>query len=441
MKLLSFTLVKVVLLMAINAESFELGKLRFPVERKVLSNGLTILVHEDHTVPTVSFHIWYRVGSRDEDRKYTGIAHLFEHMMFKKAKRYPGNAEKILQANGITNNAFTNYDYTGYFEDLPPQKLELVMDFESDRLENLVIDEETFKSEREVVKEERRFRVDNSVQGVLWENLWSTAFTKHPYSWPVIGWMEDLNRIDVERCRKFFKEHYTATNAVMVVVGDVKASKVFTLADKYFGSLPKVDHKRDEFKPEPPQQSEKIKTVKLESKADQVVVAYRIGKQGEPSSFNLDVLSNILSEGDSSRLFKRLVYHDQSAVRVSGGSITPMDPGLFAVFVELKPGVKAESVLPVITSEIEKAALEEVKKEEVEKARNQLVKSWVSSIKTAHGKARGLALNEVVTGSYETLFDDLKKYQEVNPKSILKSAQQFLKKDNRTVIIVKPKKG
>jgi zinc protease len=155
----------------------------------------------------------------------------------------------------------------------------------------------------------------------------------------------------------------------------------------------------------------------------------------------MDILSNILTEGDSSRLYKRLVYQDQLAVRVSGASMTPMEPGMFAVFVELKPGVKSETVLRVLTDEIERLASQPVNNSELQKARNQIVKGWVSGIKTTSGKARSLALNEVVTGSYENLFDDLKKYDNVSAQSILKSAKQFLTKENRTIVVVKPKKG
>jgi zinc protease len=429
--------------LASNASAkIDVSKLRFPVTKKVLPNGLTVLLYEDHSVPTVTYLTWFRVGSKDEEPGYTGIAHLFEHMMFKGGKRFPGTEfEKMLQGNGISNNAFTNYDYTGYYEDLPSSKLKLVIDFESDRLENLQITEENLKSEREVVKEERRWRVDNSINGILNEVLWSNAYKVHPYKWPVIGWMKDIDAIDLARCKKFFSTYYSAPNAVIVVSGDINQKQTLEWINNYYGHLPKVNIPRPPLAQEPPQTEERKVIVSRPAQAEHVVIGHHVTRQGEPDSFALDLLSNILTEGDSSRLYRRLVYHDQVAVGVSGGSLTPYDPGLFEIFVELKPGVSHEKVLPAIYDELKKIAAQKVKFQEIEKVRNQTMNHWVESMKTIHGKGQSLALNEVLTGSYANAFDDLAQYEKVTINDIQRVAQKYLTAQNRTVVVLVPEKG
>ena len=242
MKHLSFWLVLIALTFTVKTQVWaeDLAELiKFPVEKYQLNNGLTVLLHEDHSVPTISYHTWFRVGSKNEEPGYTGIAHLFEHLMFKGAKRYTGKEfDRILQANGAVNNAFTSYDYTGYYENLPSDKLELAVDLESDRLVNLQVNAENLVSEREVVKEERRVRVDNSVGGFLSEMLYATVFKVHPYRWPVIGWMQDLDQIDLKKCREFYGSYYAPNNAVVIVAGDFDTKSAKALIDKYYSHLP-----------------------------------------------------------------------------------------------------------------------------------------------------------------------------------------------------------
>lgn len=441
MKTLSVIFFCLVLSQWSHASGIDVAKLRFPVTKKVLPNGLTILFHEDHSAPTVSYQTWFRVGSRDEALGYSGIAHLFEHMMFKGAKRYSGkDFDRILKTNGVSNNAFTSHDYTGYFEELPSSKLKLIIDIESDRLENLQLTPENLKSERDVVKEERRFRVDNSIHGSMAEALFSTAYEVHPYRWPVVGWMNDLNNIDLQRCKDFFKMFYSASNAVIGVVGDFNSEEAFKLIEKYYGHLPKVEVLRNKIDSEPVQNKEKKVSIEKVTPAERVLIGYHIGKQGEQSSYVMDLISNILAEGDSSRLFKKLVYSSQMASQVEGGSYTPKDPGIFQIFIEVKPGVSNDKVTALALQEVERMGRERVSPRELEKAKNQIMKQWVDSVKTIHGKARMLMLNEIVTGSFESLFDDLEKYNKVTIDDIQKVASQFLKKTNRTIVNLTPKK-
>jgi zinc protease len=226
--------------------------IRFPVEKFKLANGLTVLLNEDHSAPIISYHTWFRVGSKNEEVGYTGIAHLFEHMMFKGAKRYTGEQfDRVLQANGGVNNAFTTHDYTGYYETLPGSKLELVADIEADRMENLQITPENLTSERDVVKEERRFRVDNNPGGVLREALYGTAFKVHPYRWPVIGYMEDISRIDVAKANEFYRTYYAPNNAVLVISGDFDKAEAKRIVEKYYGAIKSQEIPQRPRPPEP----------------------------------------------------------------------------------------------------------------------------------------------------------------------------------------------
>ena len=188
---------------------FASQNLELKVEKYKLKNGLTVLLHQDKSTPVVSFHQWYRVGSRNESIGRTGLAHFFEHLMFKGTKKYSGKEfEKLIKLNGGSNNAFTSFDYTGYYVNLPAGKIDKILDIESDRMQNLLFDPKTIQSEREVVKEERRYRVENRVQGYLREALFSTVFKVHPYNWPVIGSMKDLNAASIDDLKKFYKVHY-----------------------------------------------------------------------------------------------------------------------------------------------------------------------------------------------------------------------------------------
>ena len=423
-----------------SATQLDFSKLKLPVQKTVLPNGLTILLNADHSVPTVSYQMWFRVGSKYEDPGFTGIAHLFEHMMFKGGKRYSGDQFKsLLQANGVTYNAFTTYDYTGYYEDLPPDKLKLILDIESDRVENLSLNAENLKSEREVVKEERRMRVDNSIGGNLNEVLWSHAYHVHPYKWPVIGWMSDIDAITLERCKSFFHTYYSVSNAVLSISGDIDPERTLGWVKDYFGRLPKVIIPPTAFENEPPQTSEVKLTVKKPVQAETVAVAYHITEAGSPDSYVLDLIANMLTEGESSRLFRKLVYSDQTALGVESFSTTPKDPGLFEIEMQLKPKINFEKVLPALYEEI--ARLDDVSEKELDKAKNQIMKHWVDSMKTIHKKAYNLVLNEIVTGSYENLFNDLAKYQSVSSQDIRRVAKKYFQSSNRTVVAIVPEKG
>ncbi len=418
------------------------SQIRFPVEKYTLPNGLTVLLTEDHSVPLVSYHTWFRIGSKDEEPGYTGLAHLFEHMMFKGAKRYTGEQfDRILQANGASNNAFTTYDFTGYYEDLPSSKLELVIDIEADRMQNLQVTEENLKSEREVVKEERRFRVDNNPSGILRETLYGVAYRVHPYRWPVIGYMADLNNINLAKSIEFYRQNYAPNNAVIVVSGDFNSADAKKLIEKYYGAIPRQEIKRRERPPEPAVGSSRAQTVYRDVQNAMFAFAYHGPKAGEEEGYALDLLANILARGTSSRLYKRLVYKDQLATSVSAFNYSKMDSGLFEVHVSMKPKQDWGRAQRAIYGEIFRTRNVLVTPSELEMAKNQTMKDYVDGLKTAHGRAEQLMTNEILFGDYTRLFSDIDRYNRVTAEQIRAAAKKYLAPDRSIVAMLRPSKG
>lgn len=415
-------------------------KISLPVTKFTLPNGLTVLLLEDHAVPMVSYHTWYRVGSRDEYPGVTGAAHMLEHMMFKGAKKYDGKSfDRIFHENGITNNAFTTNDYTGFYENLPSSKLELVMDMEVDRMSSLLINPEDLKSEREVVKEERRWRVDNNPMGLLRELMMGTIFKVHPYKWPVIGYMKDIETYDSEKLRFFYNTFYVPNNAVLVLVGDFKTSKVRSLIEDYYGKLPARPLPERSFAQEPVQKVQRNATLQKDVQNSSLVVAFQGPRQGEPDMYALDLAANILGYGTSSRLHKRLVYQKELATSAYAYNYSMKDGGVFAVGVNLKPGVGSQEALDVAYNEIWRMRNLPVEAKELEKAKTQVMKDIVDSLKTMDGKARALAVNEIVNGTYETLFTDLEKYQAITIEDVKKASEKYTQQTQRSIIILEPK--
>ncbi|MBX2993968.1 MAG: insulinase family protein [Bdellovibrionaceae bacterium] len=415
-------------------------KIRFPVEKYQLPNGLTVLLHEDHTVPMVSYHTWYRVGSRDEQPGVTGAAHMLEHMMFKGAKKYSGKEfDHILHANGITNNAFTSWDYTGFYENLPSSKLELIMDMEVDRMRFLALSPDDLKSELQVVGEERRWRVDNNPMGLLRESLFDVAFPKSPYQWPVIGYMVDIQAYTTEKLKYFYDKFYVPNNAVLVVAGDFETAKVKKMIEKYYGVLqPSPLAERTYAKSEVPKKPV-FKTVESEVQTSTLMLGYPGVTAGSADSYALDMLANMLGAGSSSRLYKKMVYRDQIATSAVSYNMTNAASGLFTVSVALKPGQNEKAAEASMKAEVRRLATSPVTQKELDKAKAQLMKDFVDGLQTIDGKAQQLALNEILFGSYDKLFTDLEKYQAVTLADVQRVVKEYLKPEREIVVLLKPK--
>lgn len=426
---------------AVTNANKDLVKINLPVHKYTLKNGLTVLLYQDNAIPMISYHTWYKVGSRDEYNGVTGAAHMLEHMMFKGSKKYSGHDfERILHENGIVNNAFTNYDYTGFYETLPSAKLELMMQIEIDRMSSLLLKEEDLLSEREVVKEERRWRIDNNPMMALFEYTMGTVFKVHNYKNPVIGTMKDISNYNVEVLRKFYETYYVPNNAVLVLAGDIKINEAKRLIEKYYGPLEAKPLPERNYTKEPQQKIQYNAKLKKDIQGISFNLAFQSVPQNHKDMYALDLICQILGSGSSSRLYKRLVNGKEIATGVSCSHFNMQDHGLFNVHVSMKPGLPMEEALNTVYNEIYMLRNNPVKDSEIEKAKILSIKSIVDSLKTIDGKARALATSEITTGSHESILNDIQKYQLVTVKDLKEIAAQYLNQNQRSIVIMEPKK-
>mgnify|MGYP001986101795 CR=1 FL=1 len=289
------------------------------VNRFELHNGLKLIVWEDHRAPVFSFQTWFGVGSRHEEPGRTGIAHLFEHLMFKATKNMKeGEFDRIMEAAGAQTNAATWVDWTYYREKLPAGSLDLVCKLEADRMENMILNKDQLESEREVVVNERLLRVDNDPDGTLYEQLYKLAYGDHPYGWPTIGWRDDIRAISLEDCLAFYKRYYAPNNATIVVVGDVDTDELLTLSERYYGHL----EAQDVVKESPPTELDfagpKRAEFELELSAERGIYAWHAVEGTHDNHAALQILDEVLTGGESSRLYKRLVIDEELATSCGG---------------------------------------------------------------------------------------------------------------------------
>lgn len=424
----------------IHAQNLNLN-IDLPVEKYVLKNGLTVLLHRDDTTPLVSYHTWYRVGSRNEKIGITGSAHMLEHMMFKGAKKYSNkDFDKTLHANGITNNAFTTYDITGFYESLPKDKLELIMDMEKDRLSSLLLKPEDLLSEKAVVAEERRWRVDNNPQSLLREQTMEIMFAEHPYRWPVIGYMKDIDAYTVKPLREFYEKYYGPNNAVLVIAGDINIEDTKKLVEKYYGDLPmRALPAEPVFKVKPLKEKKTIKLFK-DVQVPSLMISYQSVRDQHPDSYALEVVSQILANGASSRLYKELVYNKQWATSTGAYQWSLKEAGIWGLFVSLKPEAKEAQVLSTLDREIFRLRHQLISQRELKRAQNQFMTDFVEGLSTIDLKARALASAEIISGDYKTLFADLEKYQKVTIEDVRRVAEKYLNPQARVIAWLKPQK-
>ena len=409
------------------------------LEKRTLPNGLTVLMVEDHTVPVISFQSWFKVGSIDEKIGYTGMAHLFEHLMFKGTDKYgPKEFFQQLEAKGASVNAYTTRDYTVFHETFTPNLLDKVIDMESDRLAHLKLDEEVLQTERQVVFEERSLRTDNSPSGKLQESLWSMAYQVHPYRFPVVGFGDDLLRIKVENLKEFFKTFYQPGNLAIVIVGDFKTDPTFEAIKKAYGGIaghPRVPRNL----PEEPEQNEERRLVLRDQVAtERVSIAYHVSAADNDDSYALDVLSNILFSGTNSRAYQSLVENKQMAVGVSGVAFTPTYPGLFMISAVMKgstPGAVAETELDRLIKEVQ---MDGVTDDEIRFAVRQLTVQMVDGVLTSHGLGTLIGTVMTIFGDPKRYATDLSKYLAVTSDDVKRVANKYLFPNNRTVVTLKP---
>ena len=416
--------------------------IQFKVEKYQLKNGLTVLLHQDPSIPAVSVQTWFRVGSKDELPGRTGLAHFFEHMMFKGTKKFGVDTwGKFLNSRGAEMNAFTSNDYTGYYVNIPNENMELVLQIESDRMRNLTLDPGDVNKEREVVKEERRMRYDDSIEGGMREKMVELMFTELPYKWLPIGSMVDLNAASMDDMTKFYKTYYSPGNAVLVLAGSFDPEAAKKLIERYYAKLPKEEISRPTVKVEPPQTKERRTTIEREAQSGSVAVGYRLPDLKNKDHYALDLLSIILGQGQSSRLYKQMVYKSELALRAASYSWGQTLAGQFMVDATLKPTVSPDRALSLMEAEIRNLREKTVTQKELGKARNLFMKDYVDGLKRVAGRARMLASYEILFGDYSRIFSDLKEYQSVTPADLKRVASLYLKPNQRNIVIVKPRKA
>jgi zinc protease len=365
-----------------------------------LDNGLRVLLLEDHRSPIVSFQMWYRVGSRNETRGHTGIAHFLEHMMFKGTPTHPrGQFARLVEQNGGQDNAFTSQDVTSYYVDIAADKMDLVVELEADRMTHLLLDAREIDSERQVVIEERRTRTEDDPNGYLAEEVEALAFRAHPYGQPVIGWMEDLTRITPEEIRAFYKTYYAPNNALVVAVGDFKAPALLEKIRERFGGIPRGVAPPAVTAVEPVQNGERRVVVQKQAQLPIVYLAYPVPNQTSADAPALEMLSTILASGRASRLYRSLVYDRQLALDAGGDySWFSIDPNLFWFWATAMPGQTPETLEKELTAEMARLEREPVSDLELQRARNQIESAFVFQDDSVHRRASLLARFELLGG-------------------------------------------
>ncbi|MCI0484150.1 MAG: insulinase family protein [candidate division NC10 bacterium] len=407
-----------------------------------LANGLRVLLVEEHKAPVVTFHVWYRVGSRNEQPGRTGLAHLTEHMMFKGTLMVGGDEfNLIIMRNGGQDNAFTTQDYTGYYMTFPADRIHIPLELEPDRMVDLLLDPEEVTRERSVVMEERRLGTEDDPTGSLWEQLKAAAFDAHPYGNPVVGWMGDIRQLSPEDIHAFYKAYYIPNNAVLLVVGDFDRTELLPKIQEAFGSIPRGPEPPIVRSIEPPQRSEKrIILKRTDAEVPSVTAVYHVPNLTDPDNYALNVLKVILSGGKSARLYRHLVYEKQLALDAGAHYFQlTADPELFYLSASVLPGKTIEELEQALYAEIEQVQTELVSERELQKAKNQLEAEFLFGQESVMSLAWGLGSYEMVAG-WRHWKAFLPGIRAVTPEDIQRVARRYFVSENRTVGILLPHK-
>jgi len=405
-----------------------------------LANGLSVVLEEDHSTPIVHLQLWYHVGSKNERPGRTGFAHLFEHLMFKGSKNVdPEEHTSVIASVGGESNAYTEEDATVFWETVPAPYLPLVLWLEADRMATLRIDKETFVNEREVVKEERRMRVDNQPYGRLNEILFDQAFTTHPYKHPIVGSMTDLEAASVDDVRDFYQTYYVPENATLVLVGDFDTAQAKALVAQYLGRVPQAGRRVPRDIPqEPPQTKERRVTVREPWPLPAVVVAHHITYDGNPDSYPLHIAAKILTDGESSRIYQKLVYDSQIAVAAFGQANLIEDPNLFYCVAIVQPGHTTEEAATALIAELERLKNEPVSAHELQRSKNQFARDYILGRQSNQQKALQLGHAVVIHRDITTADGEFDIFQNITAADVQRVARTYFTPDSRTVLTVLP---
>jgi zinc protease len=408
------------------------------VKTFTLKNGMKFLVMEDSSIPNANMYLFFKVGSRNEYPGITGLSHFFEHMMFNGSKKYgPKMFDRTMEFNGGANNAYTTQNVTVYTDWFPVSAMETIFDLESDRIANLSIDTGMIESERGVVLSERSTSLENSPWNALGDAVNAAAFVEHPYHWTVIGYESDIKNWTKEDLEKYFKTYYAPNNAVVVISGNVKVDEVKRLAQKYMEPIPSNAPPEPVHLVEPPQTGERRVMVQKEVATPYMMVAYHTPETKHKDYYALDILSSILSSGNTSRLYSALVDKKQLATQIGTGYDETFDPNLFQIYAVTAKGVKEADLEEAIYEEIDKVQKDGITARELQKIKNQKLMQFYSQIETINGKSNNIGTYELFFGDYKKMFNAPAEYEKVSMDDVKRVANEYFKKSNRTVGVSK----
>ena len=417
------------------------GLLQVPwrVAEHRLSNGMRALMLQDRRAPSIVFQVWYGVGSRDEPKGKTGVAHMLEHMMFRGTEKYgPKEFSNIVMRNGGSHNAFTSFDYTAYFERIASDRLGLVMELEADRMVNLVLKQEELTPEQKVVMEERRSRTEDSPTGALFEKLRAASYTKHAYRNPIIGWAEDIDGYSLEDLEAFYKRYYTPNNATAVIVGDFDVSEAILLLEKHFGPIPSLPFEGRPRMTEPEQTTSRRLVVRKEAQLPYVAMAHHAPNWKHDDGPALIMLENILGGGETSRLYQRLVRKDAIALGAGADyTYVSLDPMLFYLYGQPAPGKEAIDVEKTILDEVDRLIRKGVSKEELERNLRSIEAQTIFSMDSHFYRAMQLG-RAMIAGDWQLVNGYLPSLAKVTSADIVRVAKKFLRAQNRTTATLVP---
>jgi zinc protease len=440
------TRLRVVLLLAVvSIASAASARVRLPqvkIDKVMLPNGLHALLVESHLSPVVNVEVWYHVGSKDERPGQTGFAHLFEHLMFDGTTNLGSDefSNYIVRSGGM-DNAYTTEDSTVFWETVPSSDLAVALWLEADRMRNLDISDRSFKNEREVVEEERRQRFDNQPYGNVLEVLYQNAFQVHPYHHVPIGSMEDLDRASINDVRGFYNTYYVPNNATLVMVGDFASEAAKAGIEQYFGSIPRGSSLRRDIPPEPPQTAPRSLKLTQDVALPAVIEGFHMPADGTPDAYPLRLAAKILSTGESSRIYRRLVYEKQMALEADSEGNFTEDPNLFFVFAVLNTGytpAEAETELENLLADLRAHSVSE---HELDKAKNEILNEFVVGRQGVQTRADELGYDGVVLKDPELANTEVQRFLAVTPADVERVARTYFVPTNMTRIEIYPKSG
>lgn len=408
-----------------------------------LPNGLKVILHEDHSTPLVAVSVMYHVGSKNEKPDRTGFAHFFEHLLFEGSENIKrGEFDDYINKAGGTNNANTTYDRTFYYEILPSNQLGTGLWLESERMLHAKVENVGIETQRQVVKEERRQRVDNQPYGTVVEECMKRAYATHPYRWPVIGYMEHLDAAREDDYKNFYKDFYRPDNAILSIAGDINIAATKAMVEKFFGSIPRGT--TPIYRPkivEADLRKEIRDTVYDNIQLPAVIHCYRIPAQGTPDYYAVSMFSTLMSQGQSSRLYTSLVDKTQKAVFAGSFPFNLEDPGVAIAFGIANMGIDPKDLESEMESELDKVRNELISEEEFQKLRNQMEGQFITANRQIVGIAENLANYEMYFGDANLINTELDRYMKVTREDIRRVAKQYFSKNNRVVLYYLPKPG